>query len=162
MAGVALLAPPSAWGQGTVVYLVRHAEKEAEPAADPPLTAEGQARARALAHALADAGLTAIWSSDYARTRDTAVPVAEGTGLDVQLYDPRDLPGFASALRAQAGRFLVVGHSNTTPALVAMLGGEPGQPIDEPSEYDRLYVLVINGGVTTTTLLRFGEPSPGR
>lgn len=156
-----------------IVYLVRHAEKEAEPAADPPLTEEGQARARALAHVLSDAGLTRIWSSDYVRTRDTAAPVAEAAGLEVQLYDPSNLPFFATALREEirtaeqeergGQRILVVGHSNTTPALAALLGGEPGEPIYEPTEYDRLYVLVIGpDGATTTTLLRFGEPSPQR
>ena len=36
-------------------------------------------------------------------------------------------------------RHLVVGHSNTTPPLVELFGGDAGPPIDEASEYDRLY-----------------------
>ena len=47
-------APP------TVVLLVRHAEKEAQPAQDPPLTDAGAARARALVAVARDAGVSAI------------------------------------------------------------------------------------------------------
>ena len=54
-------------------------------------------------------------------------------------------------------RILVAGHSNTTPKLVELLGGNPGPPIDEKTEYDRLYVVVLGAdGAVTTTLLRYG------
>lgn len=144
--------------EGTVLFLVRHAEKAAEPPEDPPLTAEGRRRADVLAGLLADAGLDAVWSTDYERTRATAAPVAEGQGLGVELYDPRDLAVLAATLRDRGGRALVVGHSNTTPALVEALGGEPGPPIDEAAEYDRLYVLTLTRNGPVTTLLRFGRP----
>ena len=42
----------------------------------------------------------------------------------------------------------MVGHSNTTPALVEALGGDPGSPI-ESLEYDRLYMVTFEGGVGT-------------
>ena len=157
---------PAAWaqatGEPTVVFLVRHAEKAAAPAADPPLTDEGAERARLLAQLLGDAGLDAVLSTDTERTRATAAPTAEAAGRDVGLYDPRRLDELAARLRALAGageRTLVVGHSNTTPELVRLLGGEPGTAIDEPAEYDRLYVLTLPaGGPTTTLLLRYGRP----
>jgi hypothetical protein len=51
----------------------------------------------------------------------------------------------------------VVGHSDTTPELVGLLGGDPGAPIDEPTEYDRLYVVTLGpDGTVTTVLLRYG------
>jgi len=56
----------------------------------------------------------------------------------VKLYDPRDLEGFAKRLLAENGHILVVGHSNTTPPLSALLGGPEGEPIVEATEYDRL------------------------
>lgn len=145
----------------TVVFLVRHAEKADEPAADPPLTATGRDRTDALATLLDDAELDAVWSTDYDRTRSTATPVARAQGLEVALYDPRDLERFAATLRERGGRALVVGHSNTTPALVGFLGGEPGPPIDEATEYDRLYVVTLAGGEVVTTLLRFGSHHRG-
>lgn len=152
--------PTAAQETPLVAFLVRHAEKVAEPTGDPPLTGQGQRRAAALADLLADAGIVAVWSTDYARTRDTAAPIAERLGLVPSLYDPGDLPGFANALRAAGGRVLVVGHSNTTPQLIALLGGDPGTPIDDATEYDRLYIVVQAPGGPVTTLLRYGEPHP--
>ena len=151
-------------GETGTAYLVRHAEKVTDGDAmivadpkDPPLTKEGRARAVQLAALLKDAGITAIWSSDYTRTRQTAAPLARELGLEVQFYDPRDLEGLASVLQADANQtVLVVGHSNTTPQLSEALGGDTGTPIDEASEYDRLYVVNLKSG--KTEIRRFGQP----
>ncbi len=153
-----LLPRPASAQEASVIFLVRHAEKEAQPADDPPLTSAGQLRSEELAKLLADADLRAIYSTDLARTRETAAPVGVGSELSIQYYDPRDLPGFAETLRAMGGNVLVVGHSNTTPVLVELLGGAPGGPIDEAAEYDRLYILTLTAGEVVTTLLRYGEP----
>ena len=75
-------------------------------------------------------------------------------------YDPRDLTGFAARLHATSGRHLVLGHSNTTPELVAALGGEPGTPIAE-MEYDRLYIVTITAAGVSTVLVRFGQRFEG-
>lgn len=143
----------------TVVYLVRHAEK-LDDSADPPLTEAGGERARLLERTLVDAGITRVFSSDYRRTRDTAAPLAERLGLDVEIYDPQALDELAERIRSEPGRYLISGHSNTTPALVERLGGDPGEPIREADEYDRLYVLSVAPEETTTVLLRYG-PSMG-
>jgi hypothetical protein len=46
----------------------------------------------------------------------------------------------------------VVGHSNTTPERVSLLGGQP-TPIAE-TEFDRLYqVIIADSGEVTTVLL---------
>lgn len=150
-------APSNDSATPTVVFLVRHAEKVEDGSSDPALTEQGVARSAALARLLADAGLDGIYSTDYVRTRETAGPVAEATGLAVESYDPGDLEAFAATLRAKPGRYLVSGHSNTTPSLVELLGGDPGGAIDEATEYDRLYVVVIHPGrPATTALLRYG------
>lgn len=144
-----------------VVFLVRHAERAEDGTSDPPISEAGEQRSRLLAGMLADAGLTHIHTTDYIRTRSTGAPTAEATGLEMALYDPSDLEGFARRLRATPGRHLVLGHSDTTPDLVAALGGDPGTPIDE-MEYDRLYAVTLTGrtveGAATTVLLRFGDP----
>ncbi|TXS92896.1 histidine phosphatase family protein [Parahaliea maris] len=142
------------------VFLVRHAEK-VDASSDPALSEAGLQRAQALAHTLRDAAIEHIHSSDYIRTRDTAAPLAELLGQEVSLYDVEALPDLAEALRTAGGRHLVVGHSDTTPELVTLLGGEPGPEINEASEYDRLYLLAIDtAGNVTTTLLRYGEGPP--
>lgn len=138
------------------VYLVRHAEKVLD-VSDPPLTAEGAQRAGELAAVLADAGLTHVHSTDTLRTRTTAAPAASVSRLDVLIYDPSDLPGFADQIKRIPGVHLVVGHSNTTPRLVEALGGAPGTDINEAAEYDRLYVLEISrSAVKSSELQRYG------
>jgi len=142
----------------TMVLLVRHAEKVDESAGS-ALTAAGEARARALGAMLKDAGIQAIFSTDYRRTLDTAKPTAEVVSKLIEIYDADDLAGFAKTLRARGDRALVVGHSDTTPELVSLLGGESGPPIAS-DEYDRIYVLTLYGdGKASTLLLRF--PSGG-
>jgi len=141
-----------------VVFLVRHAEKAEDGTDDPPLAVAGQIRVRILGALLADANLTHVHTTDTRRTRETARPIAEAAGLEYALYDPRALDEAAEAIMAMSGTHLVVGHSNTTPQLVAALGGDPSSPIDE-LEYDRLYVVtVLPDQPPLTTLLRFGEP----
>lgn len=149
----------------TVVFLMRHAEPVlpamgAEASRDPVLNMAGQERAHALVHVLRQAGITDILSTDYHRTQETVAPLAEALGLTVQSYDPRALDALAERLRATPGRYVVAGHSNTTPQLVQALGGEPGDPINESYEFDRLYQVVIGAdGSVTTTLLRYGSIS---
>ena len=100
-------------------------------------------------------------SSDYVRTRETAAPVAARLGVEPVVYDAGDLEALVQRLKAVGGRHLVVGHSNTTPAVVRLLGGEPGTPIEDGDEYDRLYVVTVGvDGTLSTLLLRYGRP-PG-
>ena len=141
-----------------VVYLVRHAEKADDGTNDPPLSLAGQIRVRVLQDLLADARLTHVHTTDWRRTRDTAEPIAESAGLDVAVYDPRGLDSLARSIRSMPGRHLVVGHSNTTPTLVAALGADPFGAIHE-MEYNRLYIVTIPPGAPpAVSLLRFGEP----
>ena len=117
----------------------------------------GRARADILSRELQDAGLTEVWSTDTTRTRETAKPTAASTGLPVQIYDASQQAAFASQLKATPGQKLVVGHSNTIPDLVGLLGGKPGAPIVEATEYDRLYVVTVTKGRAKSELRRYGE-----
>lgn len=149
---------PAPEHQPLVIFLVRHGEK-ADGSDDPQLTAGGRDRAALLAGILRSAEIEYVHSSDFIRTTETAAPTAADHGLDVELYDPRHLSALAETLRRTGGRHLVVGHSNTTPPLVDLLGGESGPAIDESHEYDRLYVVTIGkDGTTSSVMLRYGEP----
>lgn len=143
--------------QPVVIYIVRHAEKM-DDSRDPPLSEAGKHRADLLADMLQDAGITAIWSTEYQRTLATARPLASRLGLEVRAYHAGELTAFAAILLRTPGRHLVVGHSNTTPDLVRALGGEPHGAFKD-SEYDRLYTIVASGAQVTTVLLRFGDRS---
>ena len=144
---------------GTVIYVVRHAEKIVGETAgrDPDLSSDGLTRANVLAELLRDKNIKYVHSSDYIRTRDTAAPLAKIAEVETQLYDPRDLPALAALINSQGGKHLVVGHSNTAPETVAALGGDGGTPIFEKSEYDRLYIVRIEkDGSVNTQLKRYG------
>ena len=156
-----MMANSVAANEDTVVFLVRHAEKTADKD-DPGLSREGQQRSLLLANLLKDAGIDHIHSTDYKRTRETADPIAEITGLEIEIYTWDDPPGLAQTLIQSGKRHLVVGHSNTTTELVTLLGGEPGTEIDHLGENDRLYILTINSSGVTTVLIRFGSAYPGR
>ena len=153
---LAVAEPPA--GDPLVVFLVRHAEK-VDNSHDPKLSSTGRRRAAELARTLRDSGLQYVHSTDFIRTRETAAPTAEALGLKVELYEHSQLAALAERMRRLGGRHLVVGHSNSTPDVVELLGGDPGDPIEETSEYDRLYVVTVGSdGSVNTVLLRYGEP----
>lgn len=153
------VAEPVAQATAHQVFLVRHAEKQSGD--NPSLTDAGEQRAETLAVLLSNEGITHIHSTDYKRTLETAAPLAARTGIEVTLYDPRDLAAFADELIATPGRHLVVGHSNTTPQLAEALGGEPGSEINEASEYDRLYVITLSGSGVSSEIRRYGVRDQG-
>ncbi len=150
-AAALLLAVPAAAQQKTTVILVRHAEKAAEGGSDPAISEAGQARARALAARVAADSVDAVLVTRFVRTQQTAAPAATARGVTPQVV-PADggLEAHAAAvreaLRAHAGHtVLIVGHSNTIPALVAALGGPSGIAIAEP-EFGNVFTLVLEEG----------------
>jgi len=158
----AVSAPVEANAQttgGRVVVLVRHAEKEAGD--DPALTPDGAARARTLVHVLSGRRLEAVYVSEFRRTRDTGAPAADAAGLTPIVVEARDVEGLARAIRAgAAGTTLVVGHSNTVPALISALGAPPVPEIPE-SAYDDLFVVTLSPqGGADVVHLKYGAPTP--
>ena len=143
--GVPQVSPDA--GQG-VVFLVRHAERADAgmaaakvPGADPELSDAGKARAASLAALLKDAKITAIFTTEYKRTRDTAQPLAAATGITAAAVDSKDAAGLIDKVKASPGNVLVVGHSNTLPEVIKALGiGEPVSLADD--QFDNLFVVV--------------------
>lgn len=161
----AALAAGAAAQAPTLVFLVRHAEKAATPADDPPLTADGEARARALAEVLDYANIGAVISTPYTRTRSTAAPVAARRGLTVETVAvaggvAAHATAVADVVRRHAGKaVLVVGHSNTIPAIAAALGA-PRLPDMCDGDYDQIYIVeLMPGGETRFARARFGMPT---
>ncbi|HEX2190317.1 MAG TPA: phosphoglycerate mutase family protein, partial [Longimicrobiaceae bacterium] len=150
----------------TVVVLVRHAEKAAAGGQDPELSPEGAARAAALAEALADAGVDAVVTTQLRRTRLTAEPLARALGLTPEAVPTTGggeahVRAVADAVRRHSGKtVLVVGHSNTVPAIVGALGGPALDELCE-HEYGNLFVMVLRpGGEPSLLRTRFGAPDP--
>ncbi|WP_420430212.1 gamma subclass chorismate mutase AroQ [Kordiimonas sp.] len=139
------------------IYLVRHAEKVLDGTRDPALTTEGEARAHWLATYFKDKGIKTILSTDYARTRDTALPTANDQNVSIALYDPRDLKSFAVDLKALEGTVLVAGHSNTTPVLAGLLVGEDREELDE-RVYDHIYIVTLADNGSASLTIGYSEP----
>ncbi len=136
----------------TVFVIVRHAEKSADDPKDPTLSPAGRLRAQRLADRLATRRVTAVHATAYRRTRQTAAPTAQRHGLDVQTYDASaPVEDFVSTLqnRPSAGTVLIIGHSNTVPAIAQALCACAIAPLRE-DEYDRWIAVRIdrNGAVT--------------
>ena len=144
----------------TTVLLVRHAEKIMQ-GTDPPLNNEGQARALSLAHVAGEAGVTAIYASQYQRTQQTVEPLSTQLGLTVIQINSTNVNGLVEHMLSNyaGGVVLVAGHSDTIPLIISELGGGPISPIQE-SEYDNLFVLtVFRFGDVKVLNLKYGDPS---
>ena len=134
--------PLRAAAQPSVVVLVRHGEKEALPADDPSLSPAGVARAQALADALRDATPTAVIVTARKRTAETGAPVAKQAGVTpivIDLTGPH-VKNVVEAIMKQTGMVVVVGHSNTVPAIITALGG-PKMPDLCDASYATLFVF---------------------
>lgn len=133
-------------------YLVRHAEKLAD-GPDPALSACGRARAQALADYISDVKLEAVYATPYQRTQQTAAAVAEQQQLTVQIYDPRDTDALLHKLKEHSKPVLIVGHSNTVPALVTQLSAIDMAPLSE-QDYSMLYRVDSSTTNPSVTLFR--------
>lgn len=125
LAAAVFAAPAVATAQPSLVILVRHGEKQPAPADDPSLSDAGVARARALDAALAFATPSTIVVSQRKRTVETAAMVQQRTGVTPTVIglDAAHVKNVAAAVMKASGVVLVVGHSNTVPAIVTALGG---------------------------------------
>ena len=151
-------APP------TVVLLVRHAEKAAQPGQDPPLSEAGAARAQALLAVARDAGVSAIITTQFVRTKSTAEPTATALKLTPEVVQAGPMPQHAKSVAEQVmkhagGTVLVVGHSNTIPAIFGALGAPQPRDLCE-SEYDQVFVVVLgDAGPPRLIRSRYGAAS---
>jgi broad specificity phosphatase PhoE len=144
---------------GTTVILIRHGERE-EPRPtnnDPHLSPAGQLRARTLVRVLGQAKISAIYTSEFIRTNEMAQPLATRLGLSpiklAQLLDIKD-----SILSNQAGkRVLVIGHSDTVPELIKLLGGGGSHEIADPQFDNMFFVTILDIDKATVTRLKYGE-----
>jgi len=149
----------------TTVILIRHADRDLPPAGTPDipgpsLNDKGMARSRTLVHVLSTAGIQAVYTSLYARAKMTAKPfLARHPGLPtVRLSAATELKDHILTHRA-GQTVLVVGHSDTVPALIALLGG-PSLPIIDDCEFDNLFVLVKHSTTkASVSKLKYGEPT---
>lgn len=146
----------------TTVLLVRHAEKAATPPNDPPLTTDGQTRAQTLARVVGDAGVRAVYASQFARTQQTVQPAATQRGLTVTQLNASDTDALINDILSnhRGETVLVAGHSDTVPLIIDKLWGGQVAPINE-TEFDKLFVVTVYRWRRAKVVqLRYGNPNP--
>jgi len=147
-------------GTETTILLVRHADRQGSEDA---LSAAGIARAQELAHLLEKSRISAIYTSEAIRTKQTAAPTATRLGLTPLAVPAADVAGIVRTIRnSNAGQaVLIVGHSNTVPQIIAEFGGPVIRIGDD--EFDNLYVLTLRRyrwQRVNFIHLQYGAPSP--
>jgi broad specificity phosphatase PhoE len=129
----------------SAVILVRHAER-LDDSKDSPLSTTGHQRAERLARMLETAGVTAIYTTQYQRTIQTAEPLARRFGLTITSEDP---PVSELLRRIHESHpqetVLIVGHSNTVPELLTALGYRTKIEIAD-GDYDNLFIVTPRQG----------------
>jgi probable phosphoglycerate mutase len=126
----------------STIFIVRHAEKAQRDGDDPDLSEAGRARAESLANLLKDAGISAIYTSEVKRTKQTAAPLARALHLDPTVVAANERAALIAKLKDASGDVLVVGHSNTIPDLIRALGITTPVTIAD-NDYDNLFVLIL-------------------
>lgn len=138
------------------VVIVRHAEKANNSEKDPDLSLVGQGRAQSLAQMLKPSGISAIFTSEFKRTQQTAAPVAKILQIKPTVVPAKDVAALAAKLHDLKGNALVVGHGNTIPDLIKALGIEVPVNISE-TDYDQIFVVELG---SKPQLLQLHYPSP--
>ena len=150
IAGI-LLTQPCLASDNFTLYLVRHAEKQAD-SKNPPLTQCGEERAKQLATLLSKANIKSVYSTNYQRTMSTAAPLSSRQNIAIKNYDPKQLEQFSLHLKDHKENALIVGHSNTTPQLTQLLSNQKVDDLTE-KEYQMLYQVQFIEGRSQLTLL---------
>ena len=117
----------------------------------------GKARAAMLAAMLGDSRIRAIYVTEYRRTQDTARPLAARLGLPARTVASGNTGELVGRLRGEHANdiVLVVGHSNTVPAIIKALGGPDVTVADD--EFDNLFIVVPATGTLTRIRMPRGK-----
>ena len=149
------------------VLLLRHAERASSPVTDPPLTSAGQERAHALIQVAGKAGVRAVFTTQFVRSKQTAQPLANHLGitpivLSLSATSPQAyVQELVARIRSTPANtsVLVVSHTNTIPMIVAELSGLSIAPIGQ-EEFDRLFIIETRRLVSRSRVVmaRYGAP----
>ncbi len=154
----------SASPDSTIIYIVRHAEKDISNPdnQDPDLTDAGKARAEALRTLMQGKQVDALFATKYARTKSTLQPLATERNMAIAQYEAHDFNGLKTQVLANySGKTVVVaGHSNTLLPIIETFGGK--RPVSDISDnqYDYLFrvALAPDNGVNVKTA-QYGTPA---
>lgn len=137
--------------QDQTVFLIRHAEKALDGGTDPGLTEQGQQRAMHLIDLIKASNPAAIYTSQYQRTQITGQPLATALNIPLTIIaiDKNNTEQYPALVLERicalpkGANALVIGHSNSIPAIIEAWTHESVKPIAD-NEYDRLFLVRLN------------------
>ena len=91
-----------------------------------------------------DAGINAVYATQYKRTQETVQPLAAKLGLPINQVNSKSTAELLTRIRSEnrGQTVFIAGHNNTVPEIIAALGG-PTYPTIPESEYDNLYIVTV-------------------
>lgn len=130
--------------EATIIYFVRHAEKDLTDTTDnPPLTAEGLNRADRLVKFFENVEFDAIYSTRYDRNINTVAPLASDRDLPIRNYEWHDWQPMLDSITSTRGKmYLICGHGDNILPMIEYLGAP--RPMDElgSHEYDKIFRVI--------------------
>jgi broad specificity phosphatase PhoE len=135
----------NASAESTYIF-IRHAEKADDGTSDPDLSSEGVERAQGWIEMLEEYNISAIYSTPYKRTQQTAAPIAEHLELDVKEYGFSNVDSLVTRFKDihQQSAVLIVGHSNTTAMLVNVMMEKRLYENLEESDYETYFIVTMD------------------
>ena len=142
----------------TTIILTRHAEKTNDGTKDPDLTDQGRQRATLLVKLLMEQSLDAIYATNFKRTQNTVMPLAEVKKLAVSTYEPFKPERIDEILeKHKGGTIFMCGHSNSIPWTINYLIGKEQYKDFEESDYSNLVIVTVfeRGRMANVTWLNY-------
>ena len=135
----------------SVYYFIRHAEKDRSDSTNknPSLTIQGLERANNWAAFFKDKNIAAVYSTNYKRTQQTALPIAKEQNLEIISYTAKELISEKFIADNKGKNIVIVGHSNTTSELVNTLLGEKIYEDIADRENNNVFIVTLNKNKTT-------------
>ena len=135
----------------SVYYFIRHAEKDRSDSTNknPSLTIQGLERANKWALFFKDKNIAAVYSTNYKRTQQTALPIAKEQNLEIISYTAKELISEKFIANNKGKNIVIVGHSNTTPELVNSLLGEKKYEDIADRENNNVFIVTLNKNKAT-------------
>lgn len=140
----------------TILYLVRHAEKDTTDKTDnPQLTVEGEERALKLAEIMQKEDIKAIYSTKYDRNMKTVQPTATLFDLPIKNYEWYDWEETVDKIRKQKGTFLLCGHGDNLLPIIEFLNGETPFSKIGHNEYHNIFKVMIVADTAYVDMIKF-------
>lgn len=134
------------------IYFVRHAEKE-KTGEDPLLTKHGRKRAQELANYLLDKNIEGVYSTDFARTKNTAKPIADKMGIEIEVYSKKKVETLMKKIVNKGGNRLIVGHWGTANDAFEYFKTIPQYDTEEVNNYNSVLKVSYSDNTLVEAIL---------